>query len=147
LHAMAQKARDITDKTRLYRNLGVAEDPALADRALALALSKDPSPTDAPEIISGVAGEFPDKAYDLVMAHRAQVDALIEPTSRTTYYANIATGSHDQAMPAKLAAFAKTVPASARGEVDKALASIRYRQQVVEKALPAADRWIAAHPG
>ncbi|MFL5295698.1 MAG: M1 family metallopeptidase [Phenylobacterium sp.] len=147
LHAMAQKATDITDKTRLYRYLGASQDPALADRALALALTKDPSPTDAPEIISGVANVFPEKAWDFVMAHRAQVDPLIEPTSRTSYFTGIASQSRDRAMLAKLQAFAATVPASSRGEVDKALASIRYVLAVAEKRLPEADRWIAAHPG
>ena len=38
---------------------------------------------------------------------------------------------------------AKTTPASARGEIDKALATIRYRQQVAQRRLPDADRWIA----
>ena len=76
-----------------------------------------------------------------------QVDALLEPTSRTTYFTNVASGSSDPAMTGKLEAFAKTAPASARGEVEKALATIRYRQQVVQKRLPDADRWIAAHAG
>ncbi|HZZ68250.1 MAG TPA: M1 family metallopeptidase, partial [Phenylobacterium sp.] len=40
LHTLAQSATDPTDKTRFYRYLGVSHDPALADRALALALTK-----------------------------------------------------------------------------------------------------------
>ncbi len=143
LHTLAQNDRDVTDRTRRYADLGAAEDPALADRALALALTKEPSPTDAPEVISAVAGNFPDKAWDFIIAHRAAVDTLLEPTSRTTYYANTASGSSDAGMPAKLEGFAKTAPASARGEIEKALATIRYRQQVVQKRLPDADRWIA----
>ncbi|HEY0437541.1 MAG TPA: M1 family metallopeptidase [Phenylobacterium sp.] len=147
LHGLARNARDVTDKTRLYRLLGQAHDPSLADRALALALTKDPSPTDAPEIISSVSGVYPEKTWDFVMAHRAQVDAMIEPTSRTTFYANIAARSNDAAMEARLKAFVGTVPASSRGEVDKALATIRYVREVVEKRVPEADRWIASHPG
>jgi aminopeptidase N len=147
LHALAQTATDITDKTRLYRALGASQDPALADRALALSLTKDPSPTDAPELITSVAGNFPDKAYDFIVAHRAQVDPMIEPTSRTSFFANVATGSADPGMPAKLTAFAATAPASARGEVDKAVAAIRFRQEVASKRLPEADRWLVAHPG
>jgi aminopeptidase N len=147
LHALGQKATDITDKTRFYADLGRSHDPALADRALALALTKDPSPTDAPEIVSAVSNVYPDKAWAFVIAHRAQVEALIEPTSRTSYFTGIASDSLDPTMPAKLAAFAATVPASARGEADKALAAIRYRQEVVTRRLPDADRWIAAHPG
>jgi aminopeptidase N len=147
LHALGQKATDITDKTRFYAYLGASHDPALADRALALALTKDPSPTDAPELISGVAGVYPEKAWDFIMAQRAKVEPLIEPTSRTTYYTSVAAGSNDPAMPARLTAFAATVPPSARGEADKALATMRYRLSVATTRLPEADRWIAAHPG
>jgi len=145
LHTMAQNDHEVTDRTRLYAALGSAKDAALADKALALALTKEPSATDAPVIIAAVSDEFPEKAWDFITAHRAQVDEMIEPTSRTTYFTNIASGASDPGMAAKLEAFAKTAPASARGEIDKALAVLRYRQQVVEKALPDADRWIASH--
>ncbi|WP_372786421.1 M1 family metallopeptidase [Phenylobacterium sp.] len=147
LHALAQKAIDPTDKTRLYRDLAVSHDPALADRALALSISKEPQATDAPELITGVAQNFPDKAYDFSMAHRAEVEAMVEPTSRTTFFAGLGGASRDTAMPAKLTAFAATVPPSARGEVSKALASIAYRLEVIGKRLPEVDRWLAAHPG
>ena len=72
---------------------------------------------------------------------------MLEPTSRTTFFTNVASDALDPFMPARLAAYAATVPASARGEVDKALAAVRYRQEVVTRRLPDADRWIAAHPG
>jgi aminopeptidase N len=147
LHILAQNATDPTDKTRLYRYLGGSHDPALADRALALALTKDPPATDAPELITGVAENFPDKAYDFAVAHRAEVDAMVEPTSRTTYFAHLGGASRDAAMPAKLTGFAATIPASARGEVSKALASISYRREVIAKRLPDVDLWLAAHPG
>jgi aminopeptidase N len=145
LHALAKGARDATERTRLYANLGAAEDPVLADRALALALTDDPSATDAPGVIGAVAGEHPDQAWDFVTAHRAQVEAMVEPTSRTSYFTNIASGSGDAAMPGKLEAFARTTPASARGEVEKALAAVRLRREIIEKRLPDADRWIAAN--
>jgi hypothetical protein len=37
------------------------------------------------------------------------------------------------------------VPATARGDVTKAIASIRYRAKVIAEWLPDIDRWIAAH--
>jgi aminopeptidase N len=147
LHSLARQATDPTDKTRLYRDLGASNDPALADRALALSLTAEPPATDAPELISSVSANFPDKAFDFAMAHRAAVDAMVEPSSRTSFFAAIAGGSRDPAMTGKLTAFAATVPPSARGEVTKALASIAYRREVIAKRLPAVDRWLAAHPG
>jgi aminopeptidase N len=143
---MAKASANVTDRTRLYRLLGASHDPALADRALALALSADVSPTDAPELITSVATVFPDKAYDFVMAQRARVETLIEPTSRTTFFTTLAAGSHDPAMLAKLETLAATIPASSKGEVTKAEASVRYRIAAV-KRLAEADSWIAAHAG
>jgi aminopeptidase N len=147
LHALGQQATDITDRTRFYAYLGASHDPALADKALALALTKDPSPTDAPEIIAAVAGVYPDKAWSFAMAHRTEVETLIEPTSRTAFFGRLASGSHDPAMPAKLTAFAKTVPPSAAGEIEKASAAVRHSLDVARHRLPEADRWLAAHPG
>ena len=147
LHTLAQKATETTDKTRFYRYLGASHDPALADRALALALSKEPPATDAPELITGVAENFPDKAFDFALAHRAEVDAMIESTSRTSFFARLGGASSQPAMIGKLKAFSETVPASARGEITKAIASITYRLEIIEKRLPDVDRWLAAHPG
>jgi aminopeptidase N len=147
IHRLAQASKDVTDKTRLYGYLGASHNPALADKALALALSGEPSATDAPELLGAVAAVYPDKAYDFALAHRAQVETLLEPTSRSQYFTRLATGSHEPAMVGKLEAFAKTIPASSRGEVDKALAAIRFRLAVIGQRLPDVDRWLAANPG
>jgi aminopeptidase N len=147
IHQLARTSTDVADKTRLYAYLGDRRDPALADKALALALSGEPSPTDAPEIIASVAGSYPDRAYDFALAHRAQVEKLLEPTSRTQFFTRLASGSHEASMVDKLQAFAKTIPASSRGEVDKALGSILYRRAMIAQRLPEVDRWLAANPG
>jgi aminopeptidase N len=147
LHALGQKATDATDKTRFYHYLGVSHDPALADKALALALTKDPPATDAPELISGVSEVYPEKAFDFAVAHRAAIDAMVEPTSRTSFLVGLASGSHDAAILPKLKAFAATVPASTRGEVTKTVSTVLYQQVIVAKRLPEVDRWLAAHPG
>jgi aminopeptidase N len=147
LHVLAQKATDPTDKSRFYSYLGVSHDPALADRALALALTKEPPATDAPGLISAVAGTYPEKAFAFALAHRAEVEAMVEPTSRTSFFARLATGSANPAILPSLKAFGTTVPASARGEITKAIATILYQGVIVSQRLPEVDRWLAAHPG
>jgi aminopeptidase N len=147
LHTLAQQATDPTDKARFYHYLGVAKDPALADRALALSLTKDPPTTAAPELISGVSEAYPEKAFAFALAHRTAVETMIEPTSRTSFFARLISNARSGAVLPQLKAFAETVPASARGEVTKSVASINYRLEVVQKRLPQADRWLAAHPG
>jgi aminopeptidase N len=146
LHAQALQASVTRDKSRLYRLLGSAQDPALVDRALTLALSGEPPPTIAPTIIAGVAGLYPDKAFDFALAHRTQVEAFLEQPSRVVYFTELARGSRDAAMLKKLDAFARTIPASSLGEVRKAQAEIRHRRAFA-KRLVETDRWLTAHPG
>jgi aminopeptidase N len=147
LHQLTLKAVDPTDRARLYRYLGSASDPALADRTLALALSAEPKDTDRPTLVAAVAAVHPDRAYDFALAHRTELDRVLEPTSRVSYYTGLAGGSRKAAMLEKLKAFAKTAPASTLGEVKKAEASINYRLGVIRERLPEVDRWLAAHPG
>ena len=147
LHQKARDSKDVTDRSRLYNYLGASHDPALADRALTLSLSGEPSPTDAPGIIASVAGVDPDKAFAFALANRAKVEELLEPTSRTSYFAELAQSSRAQAMLGKLAAFSATVPPSSRGEIEKALAAIRYRLDVIANRVPEMERWLAANGG
>ena len=147
LHQQARASKDITDRARLYRYLGAGKDPALADRALQLALSGEPSPTETPGIITSVGGVYPDRAYDFAIANRAVIEALLEPPARVSYFAGLATISRDPAMLDKLTRFAATVPASSRGEVEKALASIRFRLSLIKDRVPEMERWLAADGG
>lgn len=141
----ARSATDVTDRGRLLNLLGASTNPTLVDRALALSLSGELSPTESPSLIAAVAGAYPDKAYDFAMANRATVDAFLEPTSRTSFYAELAQTSRDPAMLAKLDRLKESAPASARGEVEKAQGAIRTRLDIIEKRLPETDRWLAAN--
>jgi aminopeptidase N len=145
LHARAKAELDTTEKTRLYEHLGDSHDPQLARRALDLALSGEASPSDAPGIIGAVAEVYPDEAYAFALQNRAKVEELLEPTSRVSFFTRLASGSRDPAMPAKLDAFARTIPPSTLGEVKKAKAAIQRRREIIETRLPEVDRWLTAH--
>ena len=147
LHDFARRAGSTNERNRLYALLGSTEDPALADRALALALGGEPPATTGPAIIARVGVLYPDKAFDFALAHRAQVEALLEPTSRSIFFVNLARGSRQTAMLRKLAAFARTIPASSRGEAVRADAEVRRRRLFTERRLPEINRWLADHPG
>ena len=145
LHAKAKAEIDTAEKTRLYEHLGDSHDPALARKALELALSGEPSASDAPGIIGRVAEVYPDEAYAFALQNRARVEQLLEPTSRVSFFTRLASGSRDPAMLGKLDAFAKTIPPSTVGEVKKAKAIIERRREIVEKRLPELDRWLKEH--
>ncbi len=147
LHQMALASKDISDRARLYGYLGSSQDRALAQKTLTLALSGEPSPTEAPGIVGAVSGVFPDLAYDFAIANRAKVEALLEPTQRQSFFPQLATTSREPAMLAKLARYTTTIPASARGEVEKAMSSIRFRLGLIKDRVPEMERWLAANGG
>jgi aminopeptidase N len=71
---------------------------------------------------------------------------MVEPTSRTSYFAGLASGSLNPGMVGKLNTFAQTVPASARPAITRTIAAINFRQDIIKNRLPQVDGWLAAHP-
>ena len=147
LHVLARSAPTELQRMEFYGLMGSAEDPALAQKALDLALSGEPAPTTAPEIISSVSVRHPAMALDYATAHWDQIKALLEPDSRATYAPRLVYWGSDAALIAKLDAFAaRNIPEDARQEVVKADAAVAYQAKVKTERLPDVDAWLAAQP-
>ncbi|HWS78012.1 MAG TPA: M1 family metallopeptidase [Thermomonas sp.] len=148
LHAMAKAEKTPLIKNQLYELLGIAEDKALGQRALELALTDEPGATNSAGMIGAVAGQHPDMAFDFAVAHRAQVEKLVDASSQARYYPGIGGGSTDKAMIGKLRAFAEAhIPASARNATETAIANIEYRIKVRQERMPAIEAWLQQHGG
>lgn len=148
LHEQAKAEHNPLVRAQLYRMLGAARDPALAQRALDLALTDEPGPTTSPNIIAAVAAEHPDLAFDFALAHKEKVESLVDVSSRVQYLPSLAGGSSDPAMIGKLQAYAgKYMTPQSRRPADIAIAAIRDRQKVRETRLPEITRWLEAHRG
>lgn len=146
LHAAAKVEPTPLVKDRLYGLLASAADAKLAQRALDLALSDEPGATDSALMISAVSRRHPELAFDFATAHRTQVDARVDSTSRSRYYPGLASSSLDPAMIGKVEAFATAhIAPTSRRAADTAIANIRYRIGVREQRLPAVDAWLAQH--
>jgi aminopeptidase N len=146
LHAAAQAEKSQLIKDQMYGLLASTKDEALAKRALELALTEEPGATNSPSMISTVAFQHPDLAFDFALAHVKEVNAKVDNTSLSRYYPRLGGGSADPAMVGKLDAYAKAnLPAGARRDVDTAMASIQYRIKVRSERLPAIDAWLASH--
>jgi len=145
LRVMARDERTPLIKVQLYGLLGSVRDPALAQRALDLALTPEPGATNSSRIIGAVAAEHPDLAFDFSLAHREQVEALVDASSRSRFFARLAGGSADPAMVGKLNDYAtRYLTPQSRNSVDRSIASIRDRIRVRRERLPQITRWLEA---
>jgi aminopeptidase N len=145
LRRMARDERSPQVRVDLYRLLGATKDEGLARRALELALTDEVGATNSSQIFGAVAGEHPDLAFDFALAHRQRVEAFVDASSRSRFFAQLAGGSADPAMVDKLNDYAtRYMNAGSRGAVDRAIASIRDRLRVRRERLPQITRWLEA---
>jgi len=146
LHALARAETSAMTRSELYDLLGASDDPALARRALQLALTEEPGATSSATLISRVAVKHPDLAFDFALAHRTEVEAKVDPTSRSRYFPQLGSLSADPAMVAKLQAYGRSyLPPESRGDVHAAVAAVQYRVKNGAARLPEIGAWLAAH--
>ncbi|HEY0411928.1 MAG TPA: M1 family aminopeptidase [Allosphingosinicella sp.] len=145
LHAQARAETNPLVKASLYRQLGAARDPVLAQRALDLALTDEPGATTSSALIAAVAEQHPDLAFDFAIRNRTRVEPLVDSSSRSRFLPSLATGSSDPAMAAKLEDYAgRYMTAQSRRPADAAIASVRDRVRVRQTRLPDITRWLEA---
>jgi aminopeptidase N len=148
MRAAAKAEQSNMIKAQLYDLLGASNDKAQAQRALDLALTDEPGATAGASIISHVAGNHPDLAFDFAISHRDQIDKIVDGASRSRYFPGLGGRSADPAMIGKLQAYAKQyLPADAQGDTKQAIAAIEYRIKVRTKRLPQIDAWLKQHAG
>jgi len=145
LRAQAKAETNPLVRTSLYRLLGASRDPALARRALDLALTAEPGATTSPAMVSAVAAGHPDLAFDYALQNREKIDALVDTSSRSRYLAALGSGSVDPAMIVKIENYAtRYLTPESRRPADVAIGSIRNRVQVRQTRLPDISRWLEA---
>ncbi|MEQ7664997.1 M1 family metallopeptidase [Xanthomonas nasturtii] len=143
LQTMAQKETSAMVRDKYYLYLAQAKDPALAARALALALTSEPGATNAASMIRVVAKEHPELAFDFAVAHRSQVDTLVDSTSRARYYPGLADGSFDLKTVDKIKAYAdKYIAPTSRREAETAISTIQTRVKLRDQRVPQIVAWL-----
>ncbi len=125
LHALALTEQDPVAKNNYVRLLGLANDDALARRALDLLPGGDFSAPQRATLIKAVSDGHPDLAFDYAVAHVALIDTLVEVSTGAGFIPGLGAGSDDPAMPGKIAAFAAANrPAAARGVAKTTIAAM-----------------------
>jgi aminopeptidase N len=141
LAEMARTAPTATEKLSYYALLGGVKDAALAQRALDFAVTGDAGTASA-QIITAVAAEHPDLAFDFALANRAKVDPLVDASGRTGYIAGLAAASRDPAMIGKLEAFRDASPADERRGIERRIAQIRQRLESEPRLAREIGEWL-----
>ncbi len=142
LARLANASTATVERSDLFTHLGGARDPALAARALDLALTDQPGATTSAALIAAVAGEHSELAFDFFVAHRAAVLALLDKSARTTYIERLAARADSVGMVAKLTAYGQTLPADARPPVDRALARLVNRLAIKQRVVQQTAGWL-----
>lgn len=146
LRAMAQAETSSLLREQYYTLLGTATDRALAQRALALALTDEPGATTSAGMIGAVARNHPHLAFDFAVAHKAQVDTLVDSTSNARYYPYLGAAANDLAMVDKIRAFAEQhVAPTSRRDAETAMVGIQTRVKLRQRRLPQIDAWLRRH--
>ncbi|MEA9553969.1 M1 family metallopeptidase [Xanthomonas campestris pv. campestris] len=145
LHALAKQETSSMVRDTYYDFLSMADDQALAKRALELALTEEPGATTGASMIDRVAFRHPELAFDFAVTHRAQVDTLVDSTSRARYYPSLGMDSADLATANKIKAYADTyIAPTSRQTADNAINTIQTRVKLRAASLPQIKAWLAA---
>jgi aminopeptidase N len=145
LHAAALAERSPAMRAHLFSTLGNVADPALARRALEIAISDEPPKTTAPQIIRNVSADHPDLAFDFVLSHLDAVRARVDTPAWSRYVPALPAHSVDPAMPNKIREFAAVeFKGLEHRDADQSALALEIRLATRAALLPAVDRWIAS---
>lgn len=143
LKRLATTAPTQVERQAYYRLLGAPSDNALAQKALDYAITGEAGTTSA-SIIAAVAGEHPDLAYDYAIAHRAQVEGLLDSGGRPGFLADLAAESRDPAIIGKLEQLSAGLAADDRRPVEQRLSALRQRFESEPRVAREIGQWLAA---
>ncbi|MEO0061784.1 MAG: hypothetical protein RLZZ08_344 [Pseudomonadota bacterium] len=139
---LARKSTSAVEKQTYYQLLGSTMDKALSQRALDLSLTGEAGTTSA-AIITEVAENQPELAFDFVMAHRAKVETLVDSSGRARFIARLGAGSKDDAMVKRLESLRASLPEDERRPVDQVLGSLRQKMASEPRLRGQLGEWLA----
>lgn len=144
LNAQAKAEKTPLIRAQLYTQLAGATDPVLARKALELALTSEPGETLSSTMISKVASQHPELAFDWAVANKDAVNAKVDNSARTRFIPGLGSSGSTPALAEKIKAYAAAnIAEGSRKEADKAVAAVLNRAKVREQRLPAITAWVA----
>jgi aminopeptidase N len=148
LHGMALSAKTMLERQELYRLLARPEDHVLVQKALDLTLSGEPPATSVPEMIIAASHRYPEAAFDYVAGHWDAIAPRISQNRQPRFAPRLISEASDPKLIDKLNAFAEAhIPPSARQDLRKSEANIRYLASIRNLRLPEVDQWLKSQGG
>jgi aminopeptidase N len=150
LHALGKAASGTEEKLRYYFALGAAQDPALIDQSVAIALTDEISNGRVNRFVVQVANssDDPDRVWADVAANPEPILTKLSEFSRGPFLARVAAASSNPETATALTALpAATVNSGARYEATRATEEINSRVDMRTRLLPAVGEWLRANGG
>lgn len=123
--------------------LGVAQDDALARRALDLVKAGEFTPPQRASLVSSVASAHPGLAFDFAVANDDLINSFLETSTRAGFVVQLGGRSNNPAMPGRITAYAeRRLPASSRAPAVRAVNGIENRAAFAKRLRPAVTLWV-----
>jgi aminopeptidase N len=146
MSGLAKSTTDSFGKDQLFVALAWAENASLAQQSLEIALGDDPAKTTGPKMIQGVAAGHPDLAWQFALANWEKTTERLDEMQRSKFLPGLTATSRSAKVLKELERYiAEKVPEVARKSVERYVADLKFRLQVVERLLPEIDKWLASH--
>ena len=143
LHSLAQSARTQSERQELYELLAAAEDVAIVDQGLKLALSGEPPETTVLRMIRVASRRHPEVAFDFTVGHWDKIVSHVQSTIQTRFVPGLISNASDLKLIDKLNAFAEGhIPADGRQDLRKAEADVSYLAKIRKDRVPEVDQWL-----
>ncbi len=142
LRARAKAETSPAAKLVQYRALASVKDPALAQKALDLALTDEAAVPIRASMIASVARNHPARAFDWAVAHASAVNALVEANTVPGYIVGLAGTSGDPAVAERVRSYAaRALPPQSRKTAEIVEAGIAYRAGLRAAQAKALGAW------
>ena len=143
LAAQAKSSTGLVERSTYFSLLGRTNDPVLAQAALDLALTDAAPQTARADMIRQVAEGHSDLAFAFAIAHRRQIEALLDDSARANFFARLAANAKNPATIVALENFAAGLKPDQRKPVGRVLGQIRQRLADNAAQVAGTKAWLA----
>ena len=146
IHELARNAQGTEEREMYYGALAAALDPKLARRTLALSLTDESVPQETTALVTQVAGEHAEAAWDFAREHIGELLPKVDSSARDGYLPGILGAFSDIARAIELETFAKAnLSEDMLGKAKQTAEDIRFKATLKKRELPEIDAWVASH--